>query len=222
MTVGSAGGGSAGPGSGWFEDIEDRRSLLLSPVSCKLLEESNDERIQRPRPGHLRGHTADGRRCPEHRLRNRRDRKLELLRPRHALRVRQPQNVGLGHADPRNRRAAVSGHVRLLGHLCGATLAQTERWSGTRNVRRTVELLAAFSLFSGNPFGRYFGIAVGALAALGALFELPAYPLWSLAVFALSLWIIHGLAIYGGPEDMPNADASAGPTMRQQGPRPPM
>jgi hypothetical protein len=85
-----------------------------------------------------------------------------------------------------------------------------------------VELIAAFSLFAGNPFGWYFGIAVGALAALGALFELPAYPFWSLAVFTLSLWIIHGLAMYGGRADMSAAETGAGPTMTSQGPRPPM
>jgi hypothetical protein len=77
-------------------------------------------------------------------------------------------------------------------------------------------------LFGGGAFGRYFGIAVGALAALGALLEIPAYPFWSLAVFALSLWIIHGLTVGGERMDRWEAGASTGPTMMApQGPRPP-
>jgi hypothetical protein len=117
---------------------------------------------------------------------------------------------------------AAIGNSNFFVHDSHYVFGSLKTWGWVTLILGIVELLAAFSLFSGNPFGRYFGIAVGALAAVGALFELPAYPLWSLAVFALSLWIIHGLAIYGGPEDMPSADASAGPTMRQQGPRAPM
>jgi hypothetical protein len=42
---------------------------------------------------------------------------------------------------------------------------------------------------------------MGSLAAIGALLDLPAYPFWSLAVFALSIWIIYGLLVYQEPED---------------------
>ena len=44
---------------------------------------------------------------------------------------------------------------------------------------------------------RWFAIAVGALAAIGALLSIPAYPLWSIAVFAHSLWIVNGLVVCG-------------------------
>jgi hypothetical protein len=40
----------------------------------------------------------------------------------------------------------------------------------------------------------------GALVAIDALLEIAAYPLWSLAVFGLTLWILHGLAIDREPE----------------------
>jgi len=63
-----------------------------------------------------------------------------------------------------------------------------------------LEILASLSLFGGGAYGRWFAIFVGALAAIGALLSIPAYPLWSIAVFGLSLWIIHGLVIYGESE----------------------
>ena len=61
-----------------------------------------------------------------------------------------------------------------------------------------LELVAAFSLFSGGEFGRWFGIFIAALNAMAALLSIPAYPFWSLAIFALAIIIIYKLA--EGPE----------------------
>lgn len=61
-----------------------------------------------------------------------------------------------------------------------------------------LEIIAAFSLFSGGEFGRWFGIFIASLNAIGALLSIPAYPFWSLAVFALAIIIIYKLA--EGPE----------------------
>src|SRR5262245_23242385 len=47
-----------------------------------------------------------------------------------------------------------------------------------------LEILAAFSIWAGGAFGRWFGIFVASLSAIGALLAIPAYPFWSLAVFA--------------------------------------
>lgn len=61
-----------------------------------------------------------------------------------------------------------------------------------------VELVAAFSLFSGGELGRWIGIFVGAFNAVAALLSIPAYPFWSLGIFALSIIIVYKLA--EGPE----------------------
>jgi hypothetical protein len=66
-------------------------------------------------------------------------------------------------------------------------------WGWINLIIGVIELLAAFSLFGGGGFGRWIGIIAGSLAALAALLSLPAYPFWGLAIFALSLYIIHGL-----------------------------
>ena len=60
-----------------------------------------------------------------------------------------------------------------------------------------IDLLGSVSLFGGGGFGRWFGIFAGALAAIAALLAILAYPLLAIAIFALSLWIIHGLVVYG-------------------------
>ncbi|HET7052248.1 MAG TPA: hypothetical protein VFI54_28515 [Solirubrobacteraceae bacterium] len=62
-----------------------------------------------------------------------------------------------------------------------------------------LELFASASLLAGKAFGRWVGIVVGSLAAISALLSISAYPLWSLAIFALSLWIVYGLSVYWVP-----------------------
>jgi hypothetical protein len=61
------------------------------------------------------------------------------------------------------------------------------------------EIAAPLSLLGARRFGRYFGIAVGAVAALGALLEILAYPLWSLSVLALDILALYGLCCIREP-----------------------
>jgi hypothetical protein len=78
-------------------------------------------------------------------------------------------------------------------------ISDLKTWGWIVLIIGILELLAAFSLLSGKTFGRWVGLIVGSLNAISALLSIPAYPLWSLAIFALSLWIIYGLAVYWEP-----------------------
>jgi hypothetical protein len=60
------------------------------------------------------------------------------------------------------------------------------------------QLFAAYSIWRGGQVGRWFGIAVAGLNAIGALMSISAYPFWGLAVFILDVLVIYGLANYGG------------------------
>jgi hypothetical protein len=65
-----------------------------------------------------------------------------------------------------------------------------------------IQLAGGFSLMVGNTFGRVIGIVGGSLGAIGALLSIGgAYPWWSLAVFALCVYIVHGIFIYSDVED---------------------
>jgi len=67
-----------------------------------------------------------------------------------------------------------------------------------------VQLAGGFSLMAGNTFGRVLGIVGGSLGAIGALLSIGgAYPWWSLAVFALCVYIIHGILVLGEDERAP-------------------
>lgn len=64
-----------------------------------------------------------------------------------------------------------------------------------------IQLIAGFSLLAGNTFGRVIGIAGGTLGAIGALLSIGGdNPWWSLAVFALCIYIVHGLIVFGEDE----------------------
>ena len=64
-----------------------------------------------------------------------------------------------------------------------------------------IQLLGGFSLIRGNAFGRILGIAGAGLGAIGALLSIGgAYPWWSLAVFFLCIYVIHGIFVYGEDE----------------------
>ena len=64
-----------------------------------------------------------------------------------------------------------------------------------------IQLTAGFSLFSGNAYGRVLGIIGGSVGAIGALFSIGgANPWWSLAMFALCIYVVHGIVVYGEDE----------------------
>jgi hypothetical protein len=61
-----------------------------------------------------------------------------------------------------------------------------------------IELFGGFSLIRGSAFGRGVAIAGAFLGALAALFSISGpNPWWSLAVFFLCIYVIHGVFIYG-------------------------
>jgi hypothetical protein len=61
-----------------------------------------------------------------------------------------------------------------------------------------LQLIAGFSLWAGSAFGRIFGIIVGSLGAIEALLSVGGkYPWWSLGVFVLCVYVVHGLIIFG-------------------------
>ena len=69
-----------------------------------------------------------------------------------------------------------------------------------------IQLSAGISLFAGNTFGRIIAIISGSLGAIGALLSVGgSYPWWSLAIFALCVYVVHGIIVYGEEERVPQA-----------------
>lgn len=73
-------------------------------------------------------------------------------------------------------------------------LSGLNTWGWVTLILGVIELIAALSLFSGGGFGRWIGIFAAALVAIDSLMNIPAYPFWSLCVFALSVIVLYELA----------------------------
>jgi hypothetical protein len=57
---------------------------------------------------------------------------------------------------------------------------------------------AALALTTGSEAARWFGIGCAAVNSIGQLMFIPAFPFWGIAMFAVDLLVIYGLAVYGG------------------------
>jgi len=67
-----------------------------------------------------------------------------------------------------------------------------------------IQLTGGFSLLAGNAYGRVIGLVGAGLGAIGALLSIGGNdPWWSLAIFALCVYIIHGILVLGDDERAP-------------------
>ena len=87
-------------------------------------------------------------------------------------------------------------------------LSNLNTWGWVTLVLGALQLLAAFSLWGGSLYGRAVAILAASLSAVGALLAIPAYPFWSLAIFAIDIIVIYQVAMYGGAgyEDPPSPE----------------
>ena len=141
-------------------------------------------------------------------------------RARHARRQAATSNEGDTHAwyrpsDIRSDTAADVGTLNIIygiGALDGANifvndqrfvLTDLNTLGWVLIVLGVIQLGGGFSLMAGNTYGRVIGIIGGSLGAIGALLSIGgSYPWWSLAVFALCVYVVHGIFVYDG-EDRP-------------------
>jgi hypothetical protein len=71
-------------------------------------------------------------------------------------------------------------------------------WGWIHLVLGGLLIAAVFGIWSGAGWARWFAIGVAALNAITRLMFVQAYPYLSLALFAVDVLVIYGLAAYGG------------------------
>jgi hypothetical protein len=60
-----------------------------------------------------------------------------------------------------------------------------------------IQWLVGLGVFIKNQLSRWVGVGVLAINAIVQLLMIPAYPFWSLSIFALDILAIYGLVAYG-------------------------
>ena len=61
-----------------------------------------------------------------------------------------------------------------------------------------LQMVVGFGVWAGNQLARWTGIVIVSLNLLAQLLFIPAYPFWSLSIFALDVIVLYGLAAHGG------------------------
>ena len=98
--------------------------------------------------------------------------------------------------------AAVAGSGFFVAGAHYILLTDLNVWGWIAIGFGTLEFIAAFSVWRGGGFGRWFGIFAAALAGIGALMWMPAYPLWSLVLVTVDMLVVYALAVYGGKPEI--------------------
>jgi hypothetical protein len=70
-------------------------------------------------------------------------------------------------------------------------------WGWTVLILGALQLLVGLGVLVKNQFARWTGVVILSLNALAQLLMIPAYPFWSLAIFAVDVLALYGLIAYG-------------------------
>jgi hypothetical protein len=70
-------------------------------------------------------------------------------------------------------------------------------WGWVITLTGVAQVLAAFGIWARNQFARWLGVGFASVNMIAQLLMLPAFPLWSLAIYAVDILIIYGLVVYG-------------------------
>ena len=74
-------------------------------------------------------------------------------------------------------------------------------WGWVMAILGAVQLLAAARVWAGSQLARWLAVAGVGLTAIGQMFFIPAYPLWSLLIIAVEVVALWGLCAHGGREN---------------------
>jgi hypothetical protein len=91
--------------------------------------------------------------------------------------------------------AAISG---FFGANAGYVASDLHTWGWIVLIVGVLELAAAYSIFQGGEFGRWFGILIAGVNAISALMSIKADAAWGICLVAIDVLIIYDLATYGG------------------------
>jgi hypothetical protein len=70
-------------------------------------------------------------------------------------------------------------------------------WGWIHLILGVVVLLAGFAVLGGRTWGRVVGVTLAVLSAISNFLFIPYYPLWSLVVIALDVFVIWALTAHG-------------------------
>jgi len=94
--------------------------------------------------------------------------------------------------------AAIDDSAFFVGDQRFVIFDDLNTWGWFYLIIGVLQLIAAFSIWNRNPFGRVIGIASAAGNAMIVLFTVNAYPFAAFMIFLIDVMVIYALTVYGG------------------------
>lgn len=92
---------------------------------------------------------------------------------------------------------AAIDNANFFVHNTHYMFASLNTWGWIVLILGVSQLLVGLGVFARNQFARWLGVFVLSLNAVAQLLMIPAYPFWSLSIFAIDILAIYGLCAYG-------------------------
>lgn len=89
---------------------------------------------------------------------------------------------------------AISNAHYLNSHLVFGDLRS---WGWTMLILGIIISIIGLAIIAGQSWAAFVGIVLAVLDAIGQLLFLPSYPVWSIIMIAIDVFVIYGLAMYG-------------------------
>jgi hypothetical protein len=95
--------------------------------------------------------------------------------------------------------AAISNAHFFVGNA-RFVVGDLNTWGWVALIVGVVQWVVGVGVFAKMQFARWAGVAIFAINAVTQLLTMPAYPFWSLCIFAIDILGMYGLIAYGQPE----------------------
>jgi len=92
--------------------------------------------------------------------------------------------------------AAILEDTNLIVGGSGVIITDLTAWGWAALIVGIVQVLIGFGLFAKSEGARFGGIFFAALAAIGQIGIVTAFPIWSIIVIALSILVIYNLSVH--------------------------
>jgi hypothetical protein len=93
---------------------------------------------------------------------------------------------------------AAIGDANFFVHGARYVFGDLQTWGFFLVALGVAQGLAALAIWRGVPWGRWFGVASASVNMILQMLWIPAYPILSITLLAIDVFIIYGLLAYGG------------------------
>ncbi len=92
--------------------------------------------------------------------------------------------------------AAIIDDTNVIVGGNGAIIIDLTAWGWAALIVGVIQVLTGFALFAAKEWARWVGILFAALAVIGQIGIVTAFPIWSLIVVALGILVIYNLSVH--------------------------